>query len=1219
MSEKPSEVEPIEILADSFLDRHRRGEGPDPEDYVALHPELAGQIRDLFPALLALEAGAAALAETGDAGPAAAGPPRRLGDFRIVREVGRGGMGIVYEAVQESLGRHAALKVLPSQGPAAKVGRERFRREALAAARLHHTNIVPVFGIGECDGIEYYAMQFIRGRGLDEVLAELRRIRAGGPALAADDEPAGEVAETVARPLIDGEFASSPEDAARTEDATGEDVAGPRPGPGGGDASPVASANGIGASQWSGGSGAPFYRSVAAVGLQVARALEHAHSHGILHRDVKPANLLLDTTGTVWVADFGLAKSEGSDDLTGPGDVVGTLRYMAPERFRGRSLASSDVYSLGLTLYELLTTRPAFEEADRARLIDRIANAEPTPARRLDPRIPGDLETIVAKAIAKDPTSRYATAGALAEDLERFLEDRPIRARRIGGAERAWRWCRRNPTPAAAIAAAAASLVAAAVVAVLYADRERRIAVEQTRAAGEIGRLASDLDAERSRLASSFKESSRRLAVQQFQRAQAAFEAGEVGVGLLWAAECWGSAVEAEDPAWAHAARGEIAAWSPAQPRLRAVLSDDRPISKLAVSPDGKRAATRGEGGGVRLWDLGRSEPVGPALGDSPAGDVLAFSPDGERLATSTPRGRIDLWDPETGRTLGSMPNPLPSREGISHIAFRPGGRQAFVSSWSGNLMLDLDAGRTLGPLAEPTGPIFCVAVSPDGERILTGNNLGQVRLWDATTRKPMGPPLAHAGRVWAVAFSPDGESFATGCVDGRARLWETSSGKALDPPLVHQAEVRGVAFSPDGRYVLTGSVDKTARLWRAADHVPIGPAYRHEGPIEAIAVTPDGRSVLTAGGDSTARLWDLDVGRRDRLVFGVEHGGLIAAVAFAPDGKTFLTAGADRAARAWDAATGLPARPPISLPERVSCLAVSPDGKTLAAGCRDRRVCVGELATGRILGEPLWIGSEVSAVSFSPDGRTFLTGTQDGALQLWEAGTRTPVGEPFRQDGSVEAAAFSPDGSTILTGDALGGVHLWDAAARRPLGPIVAHPGCVSAVAFSPDGRSFAMGGEDGTCRIRDLATRRPIGPRLVHKSWIFGVAFSPDGKFLATASRDGTARLWDVATGMAIGPPFEHPDRAGVARVAFSPDGRSLLISGENSRTACLFRTAPPQPDDLGRYRAWVGVATGLRLDASGSVEVLDNAGWLAARRRLDDLGGAFVEEPPPRPGPN
>jgi tetratricopeptide (TPR) repeat protein len=504
---------PVEELAEEFLARYRCGERPALTEYTDKHPELAEDIRDLFPALVLMEE--AGPRETGAAG--ACGPVtatgqalERLGDFCILREVGRGGMGVVYEAVQESLGRHVALKVLPFAAGSDITCLKRFRREARSVARLHHTNIVPVFEVGECRGTHYYAMQFIQGQGLDQVLQELRPLRgdkaSGGapptPPEGAAEAPAGsQLTVSLAQGLQTGRFA-----AAEPGDAPEAPCPAPAVMVSGG---PVGGAGGLGESpatdvadravstvlgsspDLSLQSDYHYYRSVARLGLQAAEALAYAHGQKVLHRDIKPANLLLDLQGTLWVTDFGLAKVEG-EDFTRTGDLVGTVRYMAPERFQGQTDARSDLYSLGATLYELLTLRPAFGELDRGRLIKQVAHDEPPRPSKLDHRVPRDLETIVLKAMAKEPGRRYPSAKELAEDLRLFLADRPIRARRSGVPEHAWRWCRRNPAVATLSALALALLVAIAVISSVAAVRLKgeRDQVAQQREQAEIAREA---------------------------------------------------------------------------------------------------------------------------------------------------------------------------------------------------------------------------------------------------------------------------------------------------------------------------------------------------------------------------------------------------------------------------------------------------------------------------------------------------------------------------------------------------------------------------------------------------------------------------------------------------------------------------------------------------------------------------------------------------------
>lgn len=419
--------DPLDVLADEFVARLRAGSCPSITEYVQRCPELEEDLRELLPAIALVERlGSKEHADCVQLRveeQLAKRVTHRLGDYRIVREVGRGGMGIVYEAIQESLGRRVALKVLTA-GAVHSPGRlKRFLREAQAAAKLHHTNIVPIFGVGEEDGLHYYVMQFIDGRGLDQLIASV-------------DAPSGD----------------------------GHD-----------------------------------WQAVAGYGLQIARAVDYAHRQGVLHRDIKPANLLLDSCGTVWVTDFGLAKVFGDDTLTQSGDVLGTLRYMAPEQFAGQATTASDLYGIGITLYELATGRPAFEECDRQSLIHRITQGSLSRPRSRNGAIPVDLETIILKAIAYEPAHRYGSASELADDLERLLAGEPITARPVSAVGRMWRWSRRNPAVALLAGLSFLLLFLVALVATIgyvRVDDARRQAIAHARGQQQIADQLRDATAQ---------------------------------------------------------------------------------------------------------------------------------------------------------------------------------------------------------------------------------------------------------------------------------------------------------------------------------------------------------------------------------------------------------------------------------------------------------------------------------------------------------------------------------------------------------------------------------------------------------------------------------------------------------------------------------------------------------------------------------------------------
>jgi serine/threonine protein kinase/predicted Zn-dependent protease len=488
MSE-PSSRDPLEVLAEEFVGRYRAGDLPSLSEYAERHPELAEQIRDLFPALLEMEQLKPGAADRTTDHTSQANHrhdhPERLGEFCILREVGRGGMGVVYEAVQESLGRHVALKVLPAGALSNPTRLERFHREARAAAKLHHTNIVPVFGTGEVEGLHYYAMQFIRGHGLDAVIDELRRLRS--QTATREVTPPGTPGPTVDEAHGAGSISTSFSLDGGTAPLSG------------------ATDSGIRST-----SGRAYWESVARLGAQAAGALAHSHGQGVLHRDIKPANLLLDLQGTLWVTDFGLAKIADEADLTGAGDIIGTLRYMAPERFKGHCDARSDIYALGLTLYEMLTMRPAFDETAREKLISQVTQGEPARPSRFNPDVPRDLETIVLKAVAREPEARYQSAAEMADDLRRFAEDRPIRARRASATERLRRWCRRNPTVAALAASLAAVLLVTAVAATITAFSYRNLAEKEKKAGDKLADELARLNRANGFFESGFRKSMRK-------------------------------------------------------------------------------------------------------------------------------------------------------------------------------------------------------------------------------------------------------------------------------------------------------------------------------------------------------------------------------------------------------------------------------------------------------------------------------------------------------------------------------------------------------------------------------------------------------------------------------------------------------------------------------------------------------------------------------------
>ncbi len=627
----------------------------------------------------------------------AAEPPssavRQLGDFRIVREVGKGGMGIVYEAEQVSLGRHVALKVLPRSMLIDAKAKRRFEREAKAAAKLHHTNIVPVFGVGEQDGIPYYVMQFIEGPALNDVLEELKKPQLDDAKAAALAGGELRVSQSV------GQVSNLPGEATDGETRTRSAVSAANAArslltcefhpPFGQDDEATAPVTVAGACQEDQGAGAvrspvlsdsftlssrsvvlpgggrdgsnskskkrTYWQSVASIGVQVAGALEYAHKQGIHHRDIKPSNLLLDTQGTVWITDFGLAKADDQQNLTLTGDILGTLRYMPPEAFEGKTDARSDVYSLGLTLYEMLALRPAFDERDRNRLIRQVTSEEPARLERVNPQAPRDLVTIVNRAIEREPGHRYATAGALAADLQRFLDDEPILARRQTQFERYRRWARRNPGVAVLGAVLTAVLVVVTIVSLLAAGHFNRLRLREARAASSerAARHEAEVAAHEAEVAAHEAEAAADLArrrgdAERRERYRSSIAAA-AGASQQ---ENSGTAKIALDAAPPEHRNWEWQHFNSHLDGARLVLPvPGGAVSELVLSPSGRQIAVLCENHNhAYLYDVatGRLEAV--LRGDRPPVMCVCYRPDGKQLATGDRQRSIRLWDPATGQ-----------------------------------------------------------------------------------------------------------------------------------------------------------------------------------------------------------------------------------------------------------------------------------------------------------------------------------------------------------------------------------------------------------------------------------------------------------------------------------------------------------------------------------------------------------------------------------------
>ena len=1264
-------------LAEEFLDRCRRGEVPSVEQYAHDYPQLAEQIRALFPTMMMMEH---LKVESQDPGggdaPIQVGTPRdmptRLGDFRIIREVGRGGMGVVYEAEQVSLGRRVALKVLPRQLLSDAKVQQRFEREAKAAAKLHHTNIVPVFGVGEHEGTHYYAMQFIPGLGLDHVLAELKQMRLDSPG---SPLPSGilrilhrpdRLGTDVAQSLMTGQFVSHtaadlPYDPDQTVAVGSADAIASLPSPGKKavarvmvagsasgtarhDVSPASSTSAVLPGQSSSSSTGmrehTYWHSVAQIGIQAAQALQYAHEQGVLHRDIKPSNLMLDLYGTLWVTDFGLAKAEDAQNLTEHGDILGTIRYMPPEAFEGRFDGRSDVYSLGMTLYQLLAIRPAFEEQDRHRLIKQVTMAEAPPLHRINPRIPLDLVTIVHKAIDRDPELRYPTPGEMAEDLHRYLEDVPIRARRISTVERCVRWARQNRLLATTIAVAASLVLALAVISTIAAGYFRGLSqdLEQARnkaitTSNEKAKLADALEVEQQELAL-------QLALGYMQRGLLLCEEGDVSKGLLWLARALKSLPEGNEK-MDRVIRLNLAAWQRQLASPVAIMQHPDEIRYATFSPDGRSILTACEDHTARLWAVPSGEPIGRPMEHRDTVQMAVFSPDGQAVATASLDGTARLWDSATCAPLGK---PMQHEAPVLAVAFSPDGKTVLTGS------VDKTARLWRFPTGEPiTAPlrhgsaVQAVCFDPTGKLAATANWDHTVRLWDAATGEPRGEPLQHTSPVLAIAFSPDGKQLFSGTDDGTVQFWDTVRGERMPVSMHHARSVYALGFSTDGKKVFTASDDATARVWNAATGEGIGKAAFHQVITRTAAFSRDGNLLVTGSDDHTARIWDANTGRA--ISAALLHQGAVRNVEFSPGGNYLLTASHDATVRLWKTPRELPTATSFPGQGLIRFAAFSSDASRLVTSVTDTAlVQVWNTETAKVVGEPIQHTAYILAIN--SDASRLLTESNDNAIQIWDGVTGKPVGEPLLHQSPVRKAVFGPGGQLVLTacrdhtawvweldtrkvkfgplsiqrtvhglayspdglrfvtasGPQQGTVQLWNAETGAVIATLP-HQGKLGDIVFSQPGELFLTGSFDRQARLWESATGRQIGEPFPHPGPIEAVAISPDARTILVGGYDRTARLWDVATVTPIGPPTVH--EAAVRAVAFRPDGRTYLTVGSD-RSLSSGEIPPPLTGDVDRLVLWSQVITSMELTTGGTVSVLGAHTWTERRRKLGEHPG-------------
>jgi WD40 repeat protein/serine/threonine protein kinase len=1137
--------------------------------------------------------------------------------YEIVSELGRGGMGVVYKARQTGLNRLVALKVILAGPHARPKDLVRFRQEAEAVASLHHPNIVQIYDIGEANGIPYLVLEYVEEGSL------VQRLR-GDPQ---DLKAAVRLIETL------------------------------------------------------------------------ARTVHFAHQRGIVHRDLKPANILLQRTDKVTgdsaettardaasvaaqaspslafsaplspkITDFGLAKRLDEEDQGTPsGEIVGTPSYMAPEQAGGKHALlgpATDVYTLGAILYEMFTGRPPFKGPTPLDTVVQVVHEEPVRPSRLRSGLPLDLETICLKCLSKEPSRRYATAEALADDLQRFLKGKPILARPVGLVERAWKWSRRRPLISALVAGMILSVVLG-FAGVTWQWQEARLARDIA------------LDEKRDKeIQSQQAETARAIAIDERKKAQVALYFSRIAQSQLqWRVNNVIGARESLTKCVPENPQDDLRHWE--WHYLRELFHGDLMTLYHSQTGNGGTAVFHPDGrtiisvlgghstddavhaGEVRFWDA-KTGALLRTLRAPGTAHRLVLRSDGSRLALATMDGSVLVWDTATGNELlrtkadGQM---------IPSIAFSPDGRLLAWASWDQTVqVLDAETGRISRVLKGHAGPVQSVAFHPDGKKLASGDGEATVKVWDVALGQELLTLRGHKSPVYGVAFSPDGQLLLSGSSNGNLKIWDMQTGRAIQSLTSQSGTVFSNCFSPDGRYLAYCGGDATVRVWDLETGLARVTFRGHTAPVESVQFSPDGQRLVSSSPvEGTVKVWDFtrhpeqatfarvrgrageqtrvrDLTSRADTALLSSTGPDIEALAFHADGEHLVSVAVGGELQIWDAASGvlkeqrsLPMCEELITPAALA--AFNPTGKRLAGRAREDETLVKIWNVGDGKEEFALPGHTLPVIvlRFSSDGRRLVSCACDinrverpHEVKIWDALTGNNLAT-WTGQGLLVSAAFSHDNLLVALGAQNGDILVVDWADSRTTVRLRGHKNHVAALAFANKSRLLASAGvDDRMLKLWDLNGFDPASdppPRtatITAPPLVCDLAFTPDDRRLAGISRD-VVKVWDVSTHHEVlalrGAPQRHWDPAFNPRVAFSPDGKRLAGTNWNESISMWDTSGADDDEGLAKQQ----LARQRAADARAAFWHLQEAEdcWLhhnfdAARFHLQRLGDS------PLPGP-
>ncbi len=1066
------------------------------------HPEHAAQLVRLVPTMQAI-------AELGEPADESLSPldvpvdqrelPRALGDYRIIRELGRGGMGVVYEAEQISLGRRVALKVLPLASLLDKRQLERFRNEARAAAMLKHPNIVSVFQTGCERGVHYYAMELVDGQSLADVINGIRHQAVVYEAEYSVPNESGSDLSEESRHSTSGE--TMPVAMLSTSHSQDREA---------------------------------FFRFVAQLGIQAAEALQYAHQEGVIHRDIKPSNLLLDDESKLWISDFGLAQIESGSHLTITGDVVGTLRYMSPEQAEGNSVSDrTDIYSLGLTLYELLTLRPAFGEKDRQRLLRQIADCDPDAPRSVDRSIPRDFETIVLKAMNKDSAGRYPSAEEMAADLERFIEHKPIRARRTTWRDHLSRWVQRNPQVAALVALVAVLLITLAGSASLVSVRQSKVA--------EVRRVQL-YESDVNRIPEMIRNGAFLRAINVLDRHRPLRQQTDLR-GIEW-----------------YLYRQQCEAATSGH-----TLNHGAFVYSGEYSPDGRVLATGGQSEKIHLWASNGYEKLHVITA---SGSHLAFISNDE-LVSVAESGTIQFWNVHTGRQ--SRP-PLETEEpGQARVvAADPSGNRLAIGYWNkgdvypsgkpGRIAVwDIQFRKKLTTFRDVTGATSAIEFSPDGGQLIAGDETGQLRIWSTQDWTLLEEFAAHSEGVVSLTLSPAGDLLATGSGvrydetfdKGEIRIWDTKTWELKHHFTEHENRIRSLDFSID-RTLVAGSYDGGISLWDGVTGKRRLSFRAHLAETISVRFSPDGKHICSTSEDSTARVWSVQA-LMDLLTEEIyrKNEAIITAVEFFDQGRKACTVDRFSRYQIWDTDTqNITFRSDETYGD-VSDMDISRNDRFMAVASgsgnpqRSSMIRMFEIESHKpklLWKQPLtrgfWRGVELS-----PDASVVALGTGKQLLIL-----STATGAVVAKYGSLDTGTlnvrFSPNESHLACSTFGGWTYVFSTSDYGLISKFKSDSKHTYCVEFSPDGRTLLTGGADNVIKVWDAESFRSLGKFEPCATPVSRIRYLPDGTRVISTTSTGAVQIWRPQTGSSV---FTASDKSSYicVNLALSEDEDGLLFA--------------------------------------------------------------------------